>query len=208
MTATSEFLPFATATGANVESQADYATALTTAEGFSAGLASSAKFNKAMRQATFVAAALANWISVEANVAVLDDGDLAGFTSKITAALEVFIGGQGYLTTTDAAAEYAPLSAFTGAEAALGYMQVFGFILQWGFLPALTNQSINTMNFTVAFPGNPFVMIATPGTSLALGSNAVGMGAAPISKTQGQIAVPSASPGTTGAYWFAIGNKG
>jgi hypothetical protein len=103
---------------------------------------------------------------------------------------------------------FAPMSAFTGAEAALGYMQVFGFILQWGFLPSLTNQAINTMNFTVAFPGNPFIMIATPGTSLALGSNAVGMGAAPISQTQGQIAVPSASPGTTGAYWFAIGNKG
>lgn len=207
MTASSDFLPFATATGANVESQADYAAASTTSDGFSAGLASSAKFNKAMRQATFVAAALANWISVEANVSVLDDGDLAGFTSKITAALDMFLGGQGYLTAVEAAAEYAPLSAFAVAQAAIGYQKLpIGLVLQWGFVPALNNQAINTINFTIAFPNNPFMMMATPGTSLALSSNAVGMGAAPISATQGQIAVPSGSPGTTGAYWFAIGN--
>ncbi len=207
MTNAVDFLPFATGSGANVESQADYATAPTTEAGFSSGIASSAKFNKAMRQATFVAAALANWVSVEANVAVLDDGDLAGFTSKITAALDLFIGSEGYLKAATAASTYAPLSAFTVAQAAVGYQKLpLGLVLQWGFVPALNNQAINTINFTIAFPNNPFMMMATPGTSLALSSNAVGMGAAPISATQGQIAVPSGSPGTTGAYWFAIGN--
>lgn len=82
-----EFLPFATGTGANVEDQTTWASDSTRSLGFSAGTASSAKANKAIRQAAFVASGVANWLSNILGVTVADDGDLSGFVTKLTTAI-------------------------------------------------------------------------------------------------------------------------
>lgn len=82
MTTTVDFLPFATGSGANVEDQAAFAVDGSTTNGFSSGIASSAKFNKILRQSSFVGAAIANWISQQLNISIADDGDLAGFITK------------------------------------------------------------------------------------------------------------------------------
>lgn len=71
-----DFLPVATAVGANVESQADYDADASRTDGNQSGLANSALANKMWRQASMMTAAIANLISQRANVDVLDDGDL------------------------------------------------------------------------------------------------------------------------------------
>lgn len=81
--ATNNFKPFATAENANVTSQADWEALPALLSGFTAGKASSAQVNKAIRQASFIAAALAQYTANKSGLDVLDDGDLNGFISKM-----------------------------------------------------------------------------------------------------------------------------
>jgi hypothetical protein len=76
--ATSEFLPYGTAVGANVATQAAYAADATIAPGMSSGIVPSARMNKILRQATFIAAVVAQYMADTAGVTVADDGDKAG----------------------------------------------------------------------------------------------------------------------------------
>lgn len=69
---------------ANVTAQADWEALEALATGFQSGKASSAQVNKALRQASFITAALAQFVSNKSNSDVLDDGDLAGFIEKLT----------------------------------------------------------------------------------------------------------------------------
>ncbi|MCQ7329098.1 phage tail protein [Salmonella enterica] len=81
--ATNNFKPFATAENANVTAQADWEALPALLSGFMAGKASSAQVNKAIRQASFIAAALAQYTANKSGLDVLDDGDLNGFISKM-----------------------------------------------------------------------------------------------------------------------------
>ncbi|WP_354689327.1 phage tail protein [Citrobacter portucalensis] len=81
--ATNNFKPFATAANANVTAQADWESLPALLSGFMAGKASSAQVNKAIRQASFIAAALAQYTANKSGLDVLDDGDLNGFVSKM-----------------------------------------------------------------------------------------------------------------------------
>lgn len=84
--AQNDFKPFAIGSGANVTSQADWEALTALATGFQSGTASSAQVNKAIRQASFIAAALAQYTSDKTEGDVLDDGDQAAFITKMTAA--------------------------------------------------------------------------------------------------------------------------
>lgn len=84
--AKNNFKPFATGAGANVMSQADWEALPALLSGFTAGKASSAQVNKAIRQASFIAAALAQYTANKSGLDVLDDGDVAGFISKMSTA--------------------------------------------------------------------------------------------------------------------------
>ena len=84
--AKNDFKPFATAENANVTAQADWETLPALLSGFMAGKASSAQVNKAIRQASFIAAALAQYTTNKSGLDVLDDGDLNGFITKMSAA--------------------------------------------------------------------------------------------------------------------------
>ncbi|EGB2524400.1 phage tail protein [Salmonella enterica] len=81
-----DFKPFATGKGANVTSQPDWEALPALLSGFTAGKASSAQVNKALRQASFIAAALAQYTASKSGQDVLDDGDLSGFIAKMYAA--------------------------------------------------------------------------------------------------------------------------
>ncbi|HFG5552163.1 TPA: phage tail protein, partial [Salmonella enterica subsp. diarizonae serovar 61:z52:z53] len=72
--------------GANVTSQPDWEALPALLSGFTAGKASSAQVNKALRQASFIAAALAQYTASKSGQDVLDDGDLSGFIAKMSAA--------------------------------------------------------------------------------------------------------------------------
>ncbi|EDX3519438.1 hypothetical protein KUL44_002801 [Salmonella enterica] len=84
--AKNDFKPFATGRGANVTSQSDWEALPALLSGFTAGKASSAQVNKALRQASFIAAALAQYTASKSGQDVLDDGDLSGFIAKMSAA--------------------------------------------------------------------------------------------------------------------------
>ncbi|WP_309175842.1 gp53-like domain-containing protein [Enterobacter roggenkampii] len=84
--AKNDFKPFATGAGANVMSQADWEALPALLSGFTAGKASSAQVNKAIRQAAFIAAALAQYSANKSGLDVLDDGDLNGFITKMSTA--------------------------------------------------------------------------------------------------------------------------
>lgn len=81
--AINNFKPFALDRNANVTSQADWEALPALLSGFTAGKASSAQVNKAIRQASFIAAALAQYTANKSGLDVLDDGDLNGFISKM-----------------------------------------------------------------------------------------------------------------------------
>ena len=81
--AINNFKPFALDPNANVTSQADWEALPALLSGFMAGKASSAQVNKAIRQASFIAAALAQYTANKSGLDVLDDGDLNGFISKM-----------------------------------------------------------------------------------------------------------------------------
>ncbi|EMY6875855.1 tail fiber protein [Escherichia coli] len=81
--AINNFKPFALAPNANVTSQADWEALPALLSGFTAGKASSAQVNKAIRQASFIAAALAQYTANKSGLDVLDDRDLNGFISKM-----------------------------------------------------------------------------------------------------------------------------
>ncbi|HAL6359049.1 TPA: hypothetical protein H6U15_003920 [Escherichia coli] len=84
--ATNNFKPFATAANANVVSQADWEALPALLSGFTSGKAASAEVNKAIRQASFIAAALAQYTANKSGQDVLDDADLNGFIAKMTTA--------------------------------------------------------------------------------------------------------------------------
>lgn len=113
-----DFLPFATGSSANVESQSAYASDASTANGFSAGIASSSKFNKAMRQATFGVAALANWIAQKAGVSVADDGQIANFVGQLSQALAqpLFAVATGSANALVASVPAPPASVAVGTQ--------------------------------------------------------------------------------------------
>lgn len=89
--AENQFLPFATAGGANVVSQAEYDAMGDRATGFQAGIAESDEFNKVFRQGTFFAAVLGQFIVDILGEDVLDDGDVADKVTLLTDAIGALI---------------------------------------------------------------------------------------------------------------------
>ncbi|NIF30569.1 hypothetical protein F3J29_00230 [Enterobacter sp. Cy-643] len=82
--ATNQFKPFATRPDANVTPQNEWENLPALLSGFAGGKASSAQVNKALRQTSFIAAALAQFVSDKSGQDVLDDGDIAAFLAKLT----------------------------------------------------------------------------------------------------------------------------
>lgn len=85
--ANNEIKPFATGANANVTPQAEWENLPALLTGFSSGKASSAQVNKAIRQASFVAATLAQFIADQSGEDVRDDGDQAGLVAKMLSAI-------------------------------------------------------------------------------------------------------------------------
>ncbi len=111
--AINNFKPFALDPNANVTSQADWEALPALLSGFTAGKASSAQVNKAIRQASFIAAALAQYTANKSRLDVLDDGDLNGFISKMVTAF-----GKDFQALD---ATLTALAALTGAADKLPY---------------------------------------------------------------------------------------
>lgn len=111
--AQNDFKSFAVGAGANVISQAEWEALAALITGFQSGKASSAQINKAIRQASFIAAALAQYTSDKTGDDVLDDGDQAAFITKMAAAF-----GKDFQSLD---ATLTALAALTGAANKLAY---------------------------------------------------------------------------------------
>jgi len=85
--ATSDFLPFAVGGAPNVTDQATYAASAVRSGGFVSGKAPSAFVNKTLRQGSFMAAVLGQFIANYSNQNQLDDGDVNGAVSRLLAAV-------------------------------------------------------------------------------------------------------------------------
>lgn len=81
--ATNDFKPFAIGAGANVVTQAEWQTLPALSAGFTSGKASSAQFNKGLRQSSSMAAAVGQFIADATGLDVKDDGDVAGLSAKL-----------------------------------------------------------------------------------------------------------------------------
>lgn len=107
MVPTNDFLPVATSVGANVESQAAYAADATRTLGQQPGVASSAFNNKALRQAAWIAATLAQFLANTTGNNVLDDTNQAALLATMALAWPAnTLPTQTILTTTGTATGY------------------------------------------------------------------------------------------------------
>jgi hypothetical protein len=99
--ARNDFLPFATGAGANVVSQTDFANDPSTSNGYSSGIAQSAKVNKTWRQSSFISAALAQFVLEELNIDVLDNGVLSDFVINLRNAMSSLQAREVLWSNTD-----------------------------------------------------------------------------------------------------------
>lgn len=131
MAGTTDFVPFATATGAHVTAQATYIAEATTGTGFVPGVASSYDCNKVWRQASFVAAGVATYVANELGINVADDGNLTNFVTNLTNAIQVPISAaqtnaEAYAATVAGAAQTAAETyALTQANNAQSNAEVY-----------------------------------------------------------------------------------
>jgi hypothetical protein len=89
--ATTEFLPVAAASGAEVDTQIDFAGSGYQVDGFTVGPTDPAQLNKVLRQSTAFSAALANWIVNVSAVNVPDDGNRPALTTLFANAIAAAI---------------------------------------------------------------------------------------------------------------------
>ena len=173
--AKNEFLPFATGAGANVTPQAEWASLQALITGFVSGKASSAQINKALRQSTFVASALAQFITAKTNADVPDDGNVNDFVSRLQNAL-----GQQSLNRENPGADIATDNHTVLFRNNLGLndsMSTDNNGLWWNAalsslririggwsIPSTSGGTGTTVTFPQAFPGACLIVIPVPST--------------------------------------------
>ncbi|EGM5831670.1 hypothetical protein IRW15_001271 [Escherichia coli] len=171
--AKNDFKAFATDRNANVISQEEWEALPALLSGFTAGKASSAQVNKVIRQASFIAAALAQFVSDKTQRDVLDNGDLPGFVELLGSGFAVEylsrknpfgdIKSDGTVQTALENLSLGDISATgvaTGSMGETGYaifpMMIGGtrktLIMQWGVMTSLRSGGTVDINLPIAFP--------------------------------------------------------
>ncbi|RKQ07932.1 hypothetical protein D8Y35_06495 [Escherichia coli] len=171
--AKNDFKAFATDRNANVMSQEEWEALPALLSGFTAGKASSAQVNKVIRQASFIAAALAQFVSDKTQRDVLDNGDLPGFVELLGSGFAVEylsrknpfgdIKSDGTVKTALENLGLGDISATgvaTGSMGETGYaifpMMIGGtrktLIMQWGVMTSLRSGGTADINLPIAFP--------------------------------------------------------
>ncbi|MCM7880621.1 glycine-rich domain-containing protein [Enterobacter asburiae] len=206
--ATNNFKPFATAANANVMSQADWEGLPALLSGFTSGKAASAEVNKAIRQASFIAAALAQYTANKSGLDVLDDADLNGFITKMTTAFgKDFQALDATLTALSGLATGAnKLPYFTGTDTAaqtdltqigrdvIGQTTVANLLTYLG-LGDGTGRLINVQTFTASGTYTP-----TAGTKFVIAEVLGGGGGGGSNAATPSSGAAAGAGGASGAY--------
>lgn len=145
MSGTNDFLPFAIDPSANVASQAAYVSDGTYVAGFQTGLAKSPLVNKAIRQASFVASCLAQYMANTLGVNILDNGNVATFVSQLGSLFGSKPGGAALQLLIQTAAN---VTGFLAAPTTTGQFLTFnGTSIVWssaaGFVPGTNGHQID-----------------------------------------------------------------
>lgn len=131
--ATNNFKAFALDPNANVTPQANWEALPALLSGFTAGKASSAQVNKALRQATTIAALVGQFIA-NSGVDALDNADVNGLVTKFTNALttNLSLGTASKKNVGSGTGQIPDMSSFPAGLSDYGYMKLpNGFMLQW-----------------------------------------------------------------------------
>ncbi len=210
--AKNDFLPFASGAGANVTPQSEWAVLQALATGFISGKASSAQINKALRQSTFVASAIAQFISAKTNSDISDDGNIDGFISKLQAALLT-----QSLSRSNPGADIAAdnnIAAFRNNLNLNDSMSTDNYGLWWNAalsslririggwsIQSTTGGTGTTVTFPQAFPGACLIVIPVPST----GGASEQIGCQSFSNTQAVIQKGASDTEPRSGKYLAIG---
>ncbi|EHT2437099.1 hypothetical protein KXE85_001900 [Escherichia coli] len=180
--AKNDFKAFATGKNANVMSQEEWEALPALLSGFTAGKASSAQVNKVIRQASFIAAALAQFVSDKTQRDVLDNGDLPGFVELLgsgfaveylsrknpfgdiksdgtvkTALENLGLGKAAKRDVGTGSGQIPDMGAFASGS---GWFRLpGGYIVQFGTFSGNTTRFISG-HFPIPFPNQPMVSVS------------------------------------------------
>lgn len=164
MSGSNQFRVIATGVGANALAPAAYASLTSLlSSGYQSGVAQSAQINTTLRQATFVATAIAQAIADQTGAAVNDDGVVANFENQFLAMLQT----APYLVAHAGGSADALSASVTPAPSALTDGQMI-------FLRAAATNTTTTPTFALNSTGAKTIVKGT-GTAVAA-SDIVGAG--------------------------------
>jgi hypothetical protein len=122
-----DFLPFATGSGANVESQSAWTSDSVVGTGFQNGIANPQQVNKALRQATTIAAMIAQFICDYAAQPALDNGSISTLEANLNVAIQAVIAAyaasHNLASTPWVTGNFEPLLGFTPVQQGGGASQ-------------------------------------------------------------------------------------
>lgn len=175
--ATNDLLPFATAGGANVMSQADYAAMAARLSGFTAGTALSPQLNKAWRQSAFAAAMIGEFTADYSGLDVLDDGDVDTFEARFDAAIQARAALAGTITTALVKTVHGTSPDFADLRTAFAWLSQFRITSTGSVTFNLRGAASGTA--TQYAYGNTGLTIIHPDLSRVFINGAAMLGAAP-----------------------------
>jgi hypothetical protein len=112
-----DYLPVATGTLAEVDSQANFAGSSYQQNGFTAGIALPSEANKIWRQSSVMTAALARFISQQlGNINVLDDGNVTALVALILEAIQTVASSVAFPTVVVVPSSATPVFDCTQAN--------------------------------------------------------------------------------------------
>ncbi len=151
--ATNNFKAFALDPNANVMSQADWEALPALLSGFTAGKASSAQVNKAIRQATTIGALIGQFIA-NSGADALDNADVNGLVTKFTNALttNLSLGTAATKNVGTGANQIPDMSSFSYSNGVYRFPN--GMIIQLFAVTSLTTTAVTPFTFPVVFPSS------------------------------------------------------
>ena len=147
-----DYLPVATGTGNNADTQTNFAGSTYQQQGFVQGVANPAQANKLWRQSSIMAAALATFISNVLSINVLDDGNLGALVTNLTNAITALVQSSlAFQCSFGSSSSFVALPAFlTGGTTR--------WIIKWGTLPNGGYPTTYTFDSTVPFGATPVIV--------------------------------------------------